>query len=243
MSDNNEDLELQNEDEQKEKEVESSTEQVSTEKKESKKEDKSLDVEALTKALRAEVTEAVRKEEKEKLYKSFEKYKEDAKLAEEAKKAAEEKLKDYETSKLTVEEQATLKLQQLEEANLKLQIQMQELVEDANSKITNLQLELIKKEILAKYDDEIIPALVSGSSIEEIQESAENAHREYISIREREIAKLKDASKPKEKIGTGIAPQSDKLNTGTTVAEINKINDPETWKANRDRFLQEALKS
>lgn len=212
-------------------------------KKEDKKDDKSADVEAYKKAIAEAEIERIRKEEKDKLYASFEKYKEDARKAEEARKAAEDKLKEYETSKLSVEEQNVLKMQQLEESNTKLQEQMQSLVEEANSKITTLQLELVKKEVLAQYGDEIIPALVTGSTIEEISESAEKAHREYVSIRDREIAKAKEAVKPKSQIGTGVSPQNDRLNAGVTVADINKIQDPKIWEANRDKFLEEALKS
>jgi exonuclease VII large subunit len=152
-------------------------------------------------------------------------------------------LKEYETSKLSAEEQATLKLQQLEESNTKLQEQMQSLITEANDKINTLQLELVKKEVLGKYGDEIIPALVRGSTIEEIMESAENAHREYVSIRERELAKAKETIKPKSQIGTGVSPQNDRLNAGITVGDINKINDPKIWEANRDKFLEEALKN
>ena len=249
MSDNNDALETQNEDEQNEKELENK--EIPGEGKEAKKEEvkidikagKDLDIEAVTKALRAEITESVRTQEKAKLYDSFEKYKEDARKAEEARKAAEEKLKEYETSKLSVEEQAALKLQQLEESNTKLQEQMQSLITEANDKISTLQLELVKKEVLGKYGDEIIPALVRGSTIEEIMESAENAHREYVSIRERELAKAKETIKPKSQIGTGVSPQNDRLNAGVTVGDINKINDPKIWEANRDKFLEEALKN
>ena len=245
MSDNNEALETQNEDEQNEKELEGivTPEEGKEPKKETKKDDKSADVEAYKKAVAEAEIERIRKEEKGKLYASFEKYKEDARKAEEARKVAEEKLKEYETSKLSAEEQATLKLQQLEESNAKLQEQMQSLITEANDKISTLQLELVKKEVLGKYGDEIIPALVRGSTIEEIMESAENAHREYVSIRERELAKAKETIKPKSQIGTGVSPQNDRLNVGVTVGDINKINDPKIWEANRDKFLEEALKN
>lgn len=239
----------QNDTEQNEEELESNEEldgkdESQDEKKpKSKKEDsKELDIEALKKALREEIMESVRVEEKSKLYPSLEKYKEDAKKAEEARKLAEEKLKEYETTKLTAEEQATLKLQQLEESNAKLQEQLDSIIENANTKINTLQLELEKKEILAQYGDEIISALVTGSTLEEIQKSAENAHREYISIREKELAKLKDNTKQKDKIGTGISPKNDRLNAGVTKADIDKINDPKVWEANREKYLQEALK-
>ncbi len=244
MADELEKDESKNEDEKDEKELEGK--EIPGEgkepKKETKPEDKSADVEAYKKAIADAEIERIRKEEKDKLYPSLEKYKNDAKTAEEARKAAEEKLKEYETSKLSTEEQAILKMQQLEESNSKLQEQMQSLVEEANSKITTLQLELVKKEVLAQYGDEIIPALVTGSTIEEIAQSADKAHREYISIRERELAKVKDAVKPKTQIGTGVSPQNDRLNAGVTAADINKINDPKIWEANRDKFLEEALK-
>ena len=210
-------------------------------KKETKKE-KSSDIDEWKKSYEAEVREKIRKEEKDKLYKSFEKYKEDAKAAEEARKSAETKLQEYETSKLTAEEQATLKLTQLEEMNKKMQEQMESLVDEANSKINTLQIELVKKEVLGKYGDEIIPALVTGNTIEEITESAEKAHREYVSIRDQAIAKSKETSKARSNIGTGISPPSDKLNAGVNVADINKISDPKVWEANRDKFLEEALK-
>lgn len=250
MSDNNDDLEMKKDDEKDEKELEDTltseeVKETEKEKKEGKKvEDKSLDVAALTKALREEIIESVRKEEKAKLYDSFEKYKTDAKTADEARKTAENKLTEYETSKLSVEEQSVLKLETLEESNVQLKIQMEELIKEANDKINSLQLELVKKEILAQYGDEMIPALVSGSTIEEIQQSAENAHREYVNIRERELAKMKETLKPKErKIGSGISPQNDRLNVGTTVADMEKITDPKVWEANREKFIEEALKS
>lgn len=211
--------------------------------KKEKKESKSADVEAYKKAIADAEIERIRKEEKDKLYPSLEKYKEDARKAEEARKAAEERLKEYETTKLSAEEQSVLKLQQLEESNTKLQEQMNSLIEEANNKISTLELELTKKEVLAKYGDEIIPALVSGQTLEEIIQSAEDAHREYISIREHEFAKLKDSSKPKSQIGGGVNPKNDRLNTGVTAADINKINDPKIWEANRDKFLEEALKN
>jgi len=234
-------LESQNDAENTE-EVLESNEEVKEEKKEKKKENKSAEVEAYKKAIADAEIERIRKEEKDKLYPSMEKYKEDARKAEEAKKAAEEKLKEYEISKLTAEEQAALKLQQLEESNARLQEQMNSLIEEANNKISTLELEVAKEKVLANYGDEIIPALVSGQTLEEIIQSAENAHREYISIRERELAKVKDSTKPKSQIGGGINPQNDRLNTGITKADLNKINDPKIWEANRDKFLEEALK-
>lgn len=222
-------------------EVEPVEEEVKEPAQEPKVETKTNDVESYKEALEKEIREKIRKQEKDKLYESFEKYKEDARKAEEARKTAEEKLKEYELSKLTAEEQSVLKLTQLEEANNTLQTQMQSLVEEANNKITTLQLELAKKEILSAYGDEIISAMVSGNSIDELTESAEKAHMEYISIRDKEIAKVKEASKPKQ-VGTGISPQNTNLKSGVSVADIMKISDPETWGKNRDKFLEEAIK-
>lgn len=203
------------------------TEEKIEEKPEVKQEDtKALDVEALKKALRDELAESIRKEEKAKLYDSFEKYKTDAKTAEEARTDAEKKLKEYETKNLSADEQATLKLRELEDSNEKLQTQLTDLVSLANDKINSLQLELAKKELVAQYGDEIIPGYVTGSTLEELAESAEKVHREYIAIRDKELAKAKEATKPKDQIGTGLGPSSDKLNVVPTIADIKKIDDP-----------------
>ena len=238
--DKDKELDLQNSEETVEEEV--TDNKPEEPKKKAKKKESTEDIELFKKAVAEAEIERIRKEEKDKLYPSLEKYKEDARKAEEARKTAEAKLQEYETSKLTAEEQAVLKLTQLEESNEELQKQMQSLVEEANSKISALQLELTKKEVLAQYGDEIIPSLVFGATIEEIMESAEKSHSEYLAIREREIAKLKAETKSKPQIGAGINPQSDRLNVGVTVADINKIDDPQIWKANRDKFLEEALK-
>jgi hypothetical protein len=192
-----------------------------------KKEDtKALDVEVLKKALREELAESIRKEEKAKLYDSFEKYKNDARNAEEAKSEAETKLKEYETKNLSADEQSALKLKELEESNVKLQTQLTDLVELANTRINTLQLELAKKELISQYGDEIIPAYVSGNTLEELAESAEKVHRDYINIRDKELAKAKEATKTKDQIGTGLGPSSDKLNVIPSVADIKKIDDP-----------------
>ncbi len=219
------------------KETEETTEEKPEVKPEGKKEEKveqKVDLDALT--------ERIRKEEKEKLYASFEKYKADAKTAEEAKKAAEDKLKEYENKNLTAEEQAALRFTELEESNKQLQSQLQEIVTLANDKITTLQLELAKKEILSKYGDEILEELVSGNSLEELAESAEKAHRRYKAITEAAVSKAKETPKPKEQIGTGLGPSSDKLNSSPTIADIKKIDDPKEWEKMRAKLLEEALR-
>lgn len=221
------------------KETEETTEEKPEvkEKPEGKKEEKveqKVDLDALT--------ERIRKEEKEKLYASFEKYKADAKTAEEARKAAEAKLKEYENKNLTAEEQAALRFTELEESNKQLKSQLQEIVTLANDKITALQLELAKKEILSKYGDEIIEELVSGNSLEELAESAEKAHRRYKVITEAAVSKAKETPKQKEQIGTGLGPSSDKLNSSPTIADIKKIDDPKEWEKMKAKLLEEALR-
>ena len=199
-----------------------------------------INVEELTKALRAEIAEAIRKEEKDKLYPSIEKHKEEAKKALDAKKAAEDRLKEYETKNLTAEEQTALKFKELENVNLGLQSKLEEIVNAANDKITTLELQLMKKEVLSKYGSEIIPELVNGSTVEEIIESAENAHRRFKDI----FDSAKESAKPavkKPAIGSGLTPGNDSLKSGITVADIEKM-DAETFAKNRDRLLEEALK-
>jgi hypothetical protein len=228
----NKDIELKNEDENKEKENKKGSE---------KKEDKSIDVEALKKALETEITERVRKEEKAKLYESFEKYKKDAKEAIDEKESIEIKLKEYETKNLSADEQTALKLQSAEESIVQLRTQLTDIVEQANSKITTLQMELMKKDLLAKYGEEIIPSMVSGNTLDELMESAENAHREYVNITEKFSAKSKEA-KLKETIGTNLGPSSDRLNVSPSIADIKKMNDPNKWEELKAKLLEEAFK-
>jgi hypothetical protein len=227
----NKELETKNEDENKEKES----------KKVEKKEEKSIDVEALRKALEIEVAERVRKEEKAKLYESFEKYKKDAKEAIDEKEAVEAKLKEYETKNLSVDEQTALKLKSLEDSNMLLQSKLEEIVNQANDKITALQMELVKKELLTKYGEEIIPSMVSGNTLDELMESAENAHREYLNITEKFSAKSKEA-KLKETIGTNLGPSSDRLNVSPSREDIKKVTDPKKWAELKEKLLEEAFK-
>lgn len=235
MSDElDEKLESKKEDEKLEEKKEASKEATKDVKK-----DVSAEVEALKKTLEAELREKVRTEEKAKLYDSFEKYKQDAKEAEDAKVEAEKRLKEYETKNLTIDEQTALKLTELEKSNELLTSKLQEVIETANSSITTLQLELSKKEILAKYGEEIIPALVSGSTIEEIEASAEKAHNEYLAISEKALTKLKDTAKQKEPIGTGIGPSSQNIGTNPTIAEIKNITDPKEWEKLKLKLLKE----
>jgi hypothetical protein len=239
-------LEPQNENENTEEELETpvSQEGETPKTKKGTKSDvpniNSIDIEALKKELMGQI----RKEEKDKVYNTLEKYKEEAKKIEEQKKELEAKLQEYETSKLTVEEQAALKLSKLEESNMHLQSQLESIMEEANNKINALQVELAKKDILSQYGDEIIPSLVSGNTIEELQESAEKAHREYQSIVDREREKLEATfKKAKTGVGSGVSPTNDRLNAGVNVADIKRIDDPKVWEANRNKLLEEALKN
>jgi len=219
--------------------IEQKKEEETKEKPEVKSEE--LNVEALTKALREEIAESIRKEEKAKLYDSFEKYKEDARKAEEARLASEAKLKDYEQKNLSAEEQLAKKLSELEESNAKLQEQMGEIVQSATKQISTLQLELEKERLLAQYKDEIIPSMIGGNTLEELRQSAENAHREYLSITEKALAKVKAETK-KEAVGSGLSPSSANLNASPSKAQIDKISDPKEWEKVRDKFLEDALK-
>jgi Cu2+-containing amine oxidase len=222
-------LELKKEDEQEDK-IE-----------EPKVDVKALDVEALRKALREEIAESIRTEEKAKLYPSMEKYKTDAKTASDAKDAAEAKLKEYETKNLSAEEQVAQRYKELQESNEMLTERFNKVVEEANGRINSLQVELAKKEILAAYKDEIITGMVTGDTIEELQQSAENAHREYKAIEEKAQAKI--AAVGKAPIGSGLAqPNSDKLNVSPTLADIKKVTNLKEWDKVKTKLLEDALK-
>jgi hypothetical protein len=221
---------------------EDDTEDKKEVKQESTKEDvKALDVEALKKALKEELAESIRKEEKDKLYASFEKYKEDAKTAAAEKEAAESKLKEYETKNLSVEEQAALRYKELQESNEQLTQKFNEVVEVANARINSLEMELTKKELLAAYGGEIIVDMVSGSNVDELRASAEKAHNQYVAIKEQTKAEL--ASTAKGPIGSGLnPPNSDKLNSSPTKADIMSVDDPKEWEKLKSKLLAEAFK-
>lgn len=203
-----------------------------------KKEESKVDIEALTKKLKEEIGERIRKEEKDKLYPSIEKHKEDAKTEKAAREEAEKKLKEYEDKNLSAGEQTNLKLTEYGDEITRLKEQITEIVNSADSKITVLQLQLVKKDVLAEYGDEIIAELVSGNTPEELAESAKKAHEKYMNITSQAIASAKVETK-KIPIGTDLNPSNDGLKTSVTKADINKVTDPKEWEKLKTKLLGE----
>lgn len=194
-------------------------------------------------ALKKEVGDLIRKEEKDKLYPQLSQLKNDKEEAEKRTKELEDKLKEYESKNLSAEEQQGNKLKELEESNEKLKGTINELVQEANNKITALELALAKEKIVAMYGDDIISELVSGNTIEELKESAEKAHSMYTSIAEKAKKKETETAKIKDPVGTGITPSSDKVNNSSVLTDIDSITNKKDWEKNRAKFVEEARKT
>jgi len=223
-------------------------EEVKEEKPEAKAEEKpskedSKEKDELIAALREEFAAAIRKEEKDKLYPTIEKYKQDLKAQEEAKKALETKLKEYEDKNLSGEERIQKQLADLAEKNEQLANQLERVSEEAAKEIYRVQLEAAREKALAKYGDSIVPEMVSGSTIEEIYESAEKANSVYLQIK----AKAEEEVKAKSKtvpVGTKAAPVNvggQASGTDLDIQTVKGINDPQEWAKVKDKLLEKAL--
>ena len=105
---------------------------------------------------------------------------------------------------------------------------MKAIQEEAENKINQMQIELAKKDILMSYGDEIIPEMISGSTIEEIQQSAENAHKKYIEILEKtKVSKIEQ--KKKTALGSDVEPKTSSKIEGIDSESIRDIKDPAEW--------------
>jgi hypothetical protein len=184
----------------------------------------------LLEAMKKEVSERIRKEEKDKLYPTIKKYKDDLKEKEEALKSLHDKIKQYEDSNLSNEEKVQKQLKELEEANTKLYSQLESVSEIAAKEIYAVKLEAAREKVLAKYGDSIIPEMISGSTIEEINESAERANSVYLNIKAKAEEDAKLASR-KVKVGTDVSPKSTSManSTDMDIQDIKNISDPKEW--------------
>lgn len=194
-------------------------------------------------ALRKEFAASIRKEEKDKLYPTIEKQKNDLLAAEEAKKALELKLKEYEDKNLTADEKNEKRWTELAEQNDALAKQLERVSEEAAKEIYRIQLEATREKVLAKYGEEIVPEMVVGSTIEEIQQSAEKANSVYLNIK----AKAEEAAKAKSKtqaVGTKASPTNvsgQASGTDMDIATVKGINDPAEWAKVKEKLLEKAF--
>lgn len=189
--------------------------------------------------LKKEFIDMVRKEEKDKLYKSMEKIKEELRLEKEAKVALEAKTKEYEEKNLTAEEKTNLKLEELSNANLELKEALEKVSTTAAQEIYRVQLESERDKMLSKYGTEIIPSMISGSTIEEIRESAEEAHRVYGEIVTKATENLTKTRRETATTNT-ISPKAAATQKAFDV-DISKIKDPKEWETVKAELLEKAF--
>lgn len=206
-----------------------------------KEEPKNTEKEELIEALRKEFAEKIRKEEKDKLYPTMEKYKKELQEKEEANKALAAKMKEYEDSHLSGEEKIQKQLQELLDANDQLSKQLENVSSEAAKEIYSIQLDAAREKALAKYGNDIIPEMVSGSTIEEIYQSAEKANSVYLQIK----AKAEEDAKAKSKtvqVGSNISPKNPGAGSlEMDVQDVKNIKDPAEFEKIKEKLLAKAL--
>lgn len=190
--------------------------------------------------LKKEFIEMVRREEKDKLYKSMEKTKEELKAEKDAKAVLEAKIKEYEEKNLTADEKTALKIEELAKANADLKDALDRVSSTAAQQIYEVQLEAAKEKVLAKYGDDIIVEMISGSTIEEINESAERAHETYKRITER-ATELVNQTRRETTTTNVLAPKVNDVHTAFS-PDLDKIKDPQEWEKVRANLLEKALR-
>ncbi len=190
-------------------------------------------------ALKQEIADSVAKREKDKLYPTIEKYKQDL-------KEAQDKLKEYEDKNLSAEERMSNQLKEANEAIADLTKKMEQVAEAASKEVHAVKLEATREKMLAKYKDEIIPEMITGNTTEEIIQNAKKANELYLSIREKEEERIKRELKGKRqttKVSSGVDPVSSSdegLDDFEAVLENAK---PEEWEALKEKLLSIAFKS
>jgi chromosome segregation ATPase len=142
----------------------------------------------LDEIVKAAVSKAVNTE-KDKLYETIEKLKSDIEKnnkffqqIEEEKKKAIADAENQKREKMSETQKLSLQIEELQK-------QIAEMAENHRSELDAIRkradqkaLDDHKEKLLLKYQDEIVPGLVSGNSIEELNASVEVARREYQNI-------------------------------------------------------------
>lgn len=198
-----------------------------------------VDVEALKRDFEAKI-EGARKDEKNKLYPTIEKYKTDLQTKEQELAEALAKVKDFEEKDMTGDERVTSLKKELEESKTLLEQRLQDFADAAKKEVYQIRLDAEKEKVLAKYGEEVIEELISGSTIEEIQQSAEVSHSKYLEI----VGKVKVKVSPEgEAIGSGINPLTNRGARTVGEVDIDKIKDPNEWAKMREKLLEEAVRA
>jgi hypothetical protein len=202
--------------------------------------------------LKKQVAESVRKEEKDKLYPQIDKLKEDLKAKDTALSEATKQLEEFANKNLTADERLQIKLKELEDAKASLEVKLEDFATKTAAEIYKVKLEAELEKQLLKYQGEIVPELVIGSTIEEIQANAEMANKRFLEIKlgiEEQVksqfeaaANIKETKETSKQVGTGIDPSANSRSRMIGEVDLDKIKDAETWKRERQKMLELALK-
>lgn len=197
------------------------------------------------KDLEKRIAERIRQEEKAKLYDTLEKVKKE-------KDDAEKKLREFETSKLTTEEQIQSQLkesnekiqlltQQLDQAKSVFEQELAKIASTAQNEVTSIKLEAEKEKLKGQYNNEIIDDLLVGNTIEELRANAEKAHNIYKDIKVKETARIQKELE-EQKIGTGINPTNTIPDNKVGDVDLDNITDKSEWEKIRKSVLDKALR-
>jgi len=201
------------------------------------------------------LVEEARKDEKEKLYAKLESLSTENARKNEELKTLQEQLSQFDSkfSKLseafvekkepTPEERAAATLSDIQKMRESLLAEKNAFERD----IKQAKLDLFKEKQMAKFGDELIPEIISGSTEEEILESVKQSNATYKAMRERILSELADQEKEKRR-GTKLPPNNVPSSEPAGVPEMDenakKIQGMslEEYEKQRDALLKLAQK-
>lgn len=201
------------------------------------------------------LVEEARKDEKEKLYAKLEALSTENARKNDELKTLQEQLSQFDSkfSKLseafvekkepTPEERAAATLSDIQKMRESLLAEKNAFERD----IKQAKLDLFKEKQMAKFGDELIPEIISGSTEEEILESVKQSNATYKAMRERILSELADQEKEKRR-GTKLPPNNVPSSEPAGVPEMDenakKIQGMslEEYEKQRDALLKLAQK-
>jgi chromosome segregation ATPase len=195
------------------------------------------------------LVEAVRKQEKDKLYKSLEAKDGQLKSVTEELESIKGQLKDKESAKMEelTQLQETIKGLQQQQADLLAQMERQKEEAELERQLAaqekaQAELKAYKAEAIRLAGDDLIVELVGGSSKEEIDASIEKAKAKYAEIEAKLADKNKEVRKQEKITNTTrvTAPPSSSVQP-LTLEQIKKMSN-EDYAKNRDSILEAARK-
>lgn len=196
---------------------------------------------------------ATKKEAKEALEK-LEKYEKEKQDLENQKKEAEEKkrkeLEAQERDKMDLKERLAQLEESLQNKDSQLQMTLEKQKETFQEELKKRDLELKREQILSQHKGEIVPDLVRGNSVEELEKSVEQAKNRYQEIYEQAKKSLEESSINNGKLPTSSGqnkvpntegnPAGSGGNTdGAKSYEEIAAMSPEEFKKYKDKVLAE----